>query len=212
MSLATTSPTRRTSDAGRRDRILEAAERVFVARGFHAATMQHVAEAAGMSAGNLYRTFPSKEAIVEGLCARDQQERAANFAKVAEVESVMAAFAAGLRKHVVSRPRAKATLMVEIWSEAARNPAIAAMSRAVDADILTQLERMIEIAKMRGEASPTVNAASVARYIFTYVSGLLQRVACDPEFDGDAEGERAFKLFKALCEGALAPAGTESLR
>ena len=29
--------------------------------------MQHVAEEAGMSAGNLYRYFPSKEAIVEGL-------------------------------------------------------------------------------------------------------------------------------------------------
>src|SRR5271157_6320081 len=89
---------RRTADE-RRERILEAAKQAFAAHGFHAATMQDVAQAAGMSAGNLYRTFPSKEAIVEGLCARDQQERAANFAKVAEVESVMAAFAAGLRKH-----------------------------------------------------------------------------------------------------------------
>ena len=115
-----------------------------------------------MSAGNLYRTFPSKEAIVEGLCARDQQERAATFAEVGQAESVMAAFAAGLREHVVSRPREKARLIVEIWAEAARNPAIAAMSRAVDADILTQLERMIEIAKQRGEASP-VGERSVGR-------------------------------------------------
>ena len=111
-----------------------------------------------MSAGNLYRTFPSKEAIVEGLCARDQQERAANFAKAGELESVMAAFAEGLREHVVSRPREKATLMVEIWAEAARNPAIAAMQHAVDADILTQLERMIEIAKQKGEASPSTDS------------------------------------------------------
>ena len=159
MSLTSLPAARPGGEAGRRERILEAAERVFAARGFHVATMQDVADGAGMSAGNLYRTFPSKEAIVEGLCARDQQERAANFAKVGQVESVMAAFAAGLREHVVSRPRAKARLMVEIWAEAARNPAIAAMSRAVDADILTQLERMIEIAKQRGEASPSVNSA-----------------------------------------------------
>jgi TetR/AcrR family transcriptional repressor of uid operon len=212
MSLTSLNTARRAADAERRERILEAAEGAFAAHGFHAATMQHVAEAAGMSAGNLYRTFPSKEAIVEGLCARDQQERAADFAKLAEAESVMAAFEAGLREHVVSRPRAKATLMVEIWAEAARNPAVAAMSRAVDAEILALLERMIEFAKQKGEAAPSVNAASVARYIFTYVGGVLQRRACDPDFDADAESERAFRLCKALCAGALAPAGTEQPR
>ena len=66
MSFNTLSTGRRTADE-RRERILEAAERAFAAHGFHAATMQHVAEAAGMSAGNLYRTFPSKEAIVDTL-------------------------------------------------------------------------------------------------------------------------------------------------
>jgi len=211
MSLNSFTTARRAADE-RRERILEAAERAFAAHGFHAATMQDVAEAAGMSAGNLYRTFPSKEAIVEGLCARDQQERAANFAKLEGVDSVMAAFAAGLRDHVVARPRAKATLMVEIWAEAARNPAVAAMSRAVDADILAQLERMIEVAKQRGEASPSVDSPSVARFIFTYVCGLLQRRACDPELDADSECERAFGLVKALCEGALSPVAAESSR
>ena len=67
---------RRPADAERRQRILEAAERAFVRHGFHATTMQHVADEAGMSAGNLYRYFPSKEAIVEGLCELDQAERA----------------------------------------------------------------------------------------------------------------------------------------
>ena len=148
--------------------------------------MQHVAEAAGMSAGNLYRTFPSKEAIVEGLCACDQQERAASFAKAAEAQSIFAAFAVGLRQHIALRPRQKATLIVEIWAEGARNPAIAAMSRAVDADILAQIERMIDIAKARGEAAAAVDSAAVARFIFTYVGGLLKRLACEPDFDAEA--------------------------
>ena len=99
--------------------------------------------------------------------------------------------------------------MVEIWSEAARNPPIAAMSRTVDTDILTELERMIEIAKQRGEASPSVNSASVARYIFTYVSGLLQRVACEPDFDVEAEERSVFGLFKALFDGKLRPGQNE---
>ena len=51
--------------------------------GFHAATMTQVADEAGMSAGNLYRYFPSKEAIVEGLCLNDQVQRSEAFASLA---------------------------------------------------------------------------------------------------------------------------------
>ena len=88
----------------------------------------------GMSAGNLYRTFPSKEAIVEGV-ARDQQERIASFAHLANSDSVFAAFAAVVRAHIELRSQHKETPIVAIWAEAQRNPAIAAMSRAVDTDI-----------------------------------------------------------------------------
>ena len=210
-SLTSLSAVRQALDAERRERILEAAERAFAAHGFHAATMQHVAEAAGMSAGNLYRTFPSKEAIVEGLCARDQQERAARFAKAAKVESVMAAFAVGLGEHITQQPRAKARLLVEIWSEAARNSVIAAMSRDVDAEIRKQIEAMIDIAKGRGEAHPSVDSAFVARFVFTYVGGLLKRFALEPEFDPEAEAAQAFSLIKSLCEGGLTPAAGESV-
>ena len=53
-----------------------------------------------MSADNLYRTFPSKEATVEGLCPRDQQERIASFVHLADSDSVFVAIAAGLRAHI----------------------------------------------------------------------------------------------------------------
>ncbi len=212
MSFTSAPAARKAADAERRERILEAAERAFAAHGFHAATMQHVAEAAGMSAGNLYRTFPSKEAIVEGLCARDQQERVADFAHLAEADSIFAGFGEGLRKHIALRSRRKATLIVEIWAEAARNPAIAAMTRSIDADVQGNIERLIAIAKERGEASPAVDGASVARFIFTYVGGLLKRLALEPDFDAEAEAARASELFKALCKGACAPVGTEGSR
>src|SRR5271157_3182159 len=205
MSPAAPFTVRRTADE-RRERILEAAERAFAA-----ATMQDVAEAAGMSAGNLYRTFPSKEAIVEGLCARDQQERIDNFAHLADSGSVFAAFGAALRDYIASRSRQKASLIVEIWAEAQRNPAVAAMSRAVDTGVLGQIEGMIEMAKAKGEAAPSVDAASAACFIFTYVGGILKRLALEPDFDAEAEADRALALFRSLCNGALAPPGTEAL-
>src|SRR5271157_6622289 len=100
MSLAPLTPTRKAADAERRQRILEAAERAFVRHGFHATTMQHVAEEIGMSAGNLYRYFPSKEAIVEGLCAVDQAGRARAFAELMADNNrdILAALCAALRR------------------------------------------------------------------------------------------------------------------
>ena len=90
--LAPDRTTRRATRMPRGVRILEAAERAFVRNGFHATTMQHVADEAGMSAGNLYRYFPSKEAIVEGLCELDQAERAQAFAKlIADNRQIMQA-------------------------------------------------------------------------------------------------------------------------
>ena len=212
MATAAPSQSRRNTDIDRRERILEAAERAFADHGFHATTMQYVAEAAGMSAGNLYRTFSSKEAIVEGLCARDQQERIDNFVSIAEAGSVFGAFEAGLKEHFATRTRNKARLLVEIWAEAARNPAIAAMSLAVDADIIGKIARVIRLAQARGEAAPEIDPEGVARFMFTYFGGLLKRQTLEPGFDSESEITRALALLKVLCSGALSTDGREFSR
>lgn len=54
----------------RRDEILAAAQRLFARMGFHQTSMQQICAAAGMSPGNLYRYFPSKEAIIAGIAER----------------------------------------------------------------------------------------------------------------------------------------------
>ena len=51
--------------ADRRAEILDAAERCFIRSGFHQASMQEICAEAKMSPGNLYRYFPSKEAITD---------------------------------------------------------------------------------------------------------------------------------------------------
>ena len=163
-----------------------------------------------MSAGNLYRTFPSKEAIVEGLCLCDQQERVATFMDLAGAKSMVAAFEASLYELLAAKTPEKARLLVEIWAEATRNPAIAAISRSVDADIVGRIAKVVEIAKERGEAAADIDSAAAARFIFTYVGGLLKRLAIEPDFDGDAEAARAFQLVKALCSGALSLNGPKA--
>ena len=60
-SLAVTRP------ADRRAEILEAAGRLFAERGFHVTSTRDICVAVGMSAGNLYHWFPSKQAIIAEL-------------------------------------------------------------------------------------------------------------------------------------------------
>ncbi|MFN7142546.1 MAG: TetR/AcrR family transcriptional regulator [Myxococcota bacterium] len=52
------------------DTILDAADAVFLERGYAAATTNHVAAAAGTSIGSLYRFFPDKEALLVALAKR----------------------------------------------------------------------------------------------------------------------------------------------
>jgi TetR/AcrR family transcriptional regulator, repressor for uid operon len=206
MSATSAAVGRRTADAERRERILEGAERAFVRHGFHATTMQHVADEIGMSAGNLYRYFPSKEAIVEGLCAVDQEARARAFTELmADKGDIMEAMCAALRRHVLDKPPEKARLIVEIWTEAGRNPRVAALSRQIDADVLHGVEKLMDAAKAAGVASPRLDSRFGARFFFTFVAGLFKRIAVEPDFDPEAEAPVAIGVLKALFKGALSP-------
>jgi AcrR family transcriptional regulator len=50
-----------------RTQILEAALRLFSARGYRGTSIRDIAEAAGVSTGNLYHQFPDKETIFQSL-------------------------------------------------------------------------------------------------------------------------------------------------
>jgi AcrR family transcriptional regulator len=53
-----------------RERIIVAAEELFRRIGYYKTTVGDIAHALGMSSANIYRFFPSKNAIVEALCGK----------------------------------------------------------------------------------------------------------------------------------------------
>jgi AcrR family transcriptional regulator len=57
----------RRSDDERRTHVIDAAERAFLEKGFHAATMDDIARQAGMSKKTLYQAFTTKAALFEAL-------------------------------------------------------------------------------------------------------------------------------------------------
>jgi AcrR family transcriptional regulator len=195
----------RQADHARRDHIAAAAERAFVRHGFHAATMQQVAEEAGMSAGNLYRYFPSKEALVEGICLLDQRERGAAFHALATSGDVLGTLESLLRDNLLNKPRHKALMFLEVAAEAGRNPRIAEMMRANDSEVIAGLTHLLETAKANGEASADLDSAFAASLMFTYVGGLFRRRALDERFNVEAEADMTMALLRALFAGAISP-------
>ena len=158
-----------------------------------------------MSAGNLYRYFPSKEAIVEGLCLADQVGRSESFAALASATDLRAAMRAALREHVLGCAPEKARMIVEIWAESSRNARVAAFTRELDRDVIEGLVGLIDLAKSRGAAAAHLDARFAARVMSTLVAGLFKRKALEPSFDVKAESAVTLGVFEALFAGALTP-------
>jgi len=74
--------TRIESRARTRERLLDAAEQVFAQRGYHAASVDEVAETAGYSKGAVYSNFASKEDLFLALFDRRQEQSAGAWAEV----------------------------------------------------------------------------------------------------------------------------------
>jgi AcrR family transcriptional regulator len=187
----------------RRSRILDAAERCFVRAGFHRTTMQDVAAEAGMSPGNLYRYFPSKDAIVIGLTERDRSNVAKDFAAFDEGADFMTAFMKLGRKHFEEEPRDKAIMCLEIWAESARNPSFATVCAEFEQFVVARLTEVLEKARERGEIAASGDLEAIARLISTLADGLFVRRAIAPGFDAAREVPNVIALIGALLSGAV---------
>jgi TetR/AcrR family transcriptional regulator, repressor for uid operon len=174
----------------RKSRIMDAAERCFVRNGFHKSTMQDVAAECGMSPGNLYRYFPSKDAIVAGLAERDRDQFNADFVKLVNAPDPAVTFVMLGRRHLVEEPRAKTIMMQEIWAEACRNPRMAEICAAMDQNVVGCMTEFVTLIRVRDGAAGIGTPREVAVLILALADGLFRRRATDPTF----EPEMAFSL------------------
>jgi AcrR family transcriptional regulator len=188
----------------RRTLILDAAERSFIRAGFHRTTMHDVAVEAGMSPGNLYRYFPSKDALVASLCERDRAGLASEFADMREgADDFMTAFRELGRRHFQDDASGKAKLCLELWAEATRNPAVAALQTEFDRGLTEQFVIAFETAKEMGAVHPSVDSRAVASIIGKLGDGLFVRRAVATDFDPEREVAEVFAVISALLNGAI---------
>jgi TetR/AcrR family transcriptional repressor of uid operon len=167
----------------RRRQILEAAMVCFASNGFHQTSTAQICAEAGMSSGNIFHYFASKEAIIEAIVAEERQEAAAYFAELDGVEDLFGAILGFL--DISLRFAADETyvrLVLEIAAEAIRNPTIGAMAAAVDADTRAGLAELVRRAIARGQVDAGLDPDRTATGIAALIDGIFSRLAIDPQF------------------------------
>jgi TetR/AcrR family transcriptional repressor of uid operon len=167
----------------RRDEILAAAQRCFARSGFHGASMQDICAEAGMSPGNLYRYFPSKEALVAGIAERDRAEVAQQFASADFSHGFFALLEGMARHHFAEKSNEQVLLCTEVMAEARRNPDIARISAAFDADGKKWLRDLLGTAAERGEIPADIDLDGAVTMLMIIADGVWWRRALDPAFD-----------------------------
>lgn len=167
----------------RRTEILDAAERCFARSGFHQASMQEICAEAGMSPGNLYRYFPSKEALIAGISERNRADAAASFAQVTQAPDFFEGLAGLARHHLVERSDAEVGLCAEIMSESRRNPEVTRLYQEIETEIKGRIADMLRLAVERGEIRADLDIDAAASVLMVLGDGMSWRRAVEKGFD-----------------------------
>jgi AcrR family transcriptional regulator len=187
--------------ARQRARILEAAERCFIERGFHAASMASIAATAGMSAGLIYRYFAGKNEIVRAIVQRHMEtdgcpatcrlQKPEDFCSEA-----LAMFERWKRRDT---PSMNAALLLELTAEAARDPEIAQIVRDKDQLIARDLTQIVQRLAREQGARLSPNAAYTRAVILQcVVEGLACRAVRDPQLSAQTLKPLLGKLIAAM--------------
>jgi AcrR family transcriptional regulator len=170
----------------RRAEILAAAQRCFVRAGFHGASMQDICAEAGMSPGNLYRYFPSKEALIAGIAERDRAEIAQQFARADLSRGLFPVLQCMAHHFLAERPREQVLLCTEVMAEARHHPDIARISASFDVDVRKWLGDLLRAAAERGDIPGDIDFDGVITMLMVIADGVWWRRALDPDFNAEA--------------------------
>lgn len=155
--------------------ILDSVKAIFATKGFDGASMQDLARAAGMSAGNFYRYFPSKSAIVTALVEREFAEARARFGEVLRSPEPQATFRALARDRMTGSEKLDASIWSEIEAAANRRPELAELLGQVERELSGNLIAVLSRIAGLSEAETERRYRAHARLIIVLVQSVSMR-------------------------------------
>ena len=169
--------------------VLTAARRVFLARGYHGASLEQIADEAGFTKGVVYSQFENKAHLLLALLERRIEERAAENARL--VESLVAgggcSVEQGLRalvEHVTRRERADAEwglLVIEFRVHAARDPDLNLRYAGLHERTLTGVAGVVVRIYEQAGDPPPLPPTDLARLLLAVSSGARLEHATNAE-------------------------------
>lgn len=181
----------------RAQEILERIRPVVSAKGFEGSSMQDLAQAAGMSAGNFYRYFPSKAALIEALIQRDLEDSERSFDRIRRSDEPRKV----MRELIMERASGADCETGQLWAEveaaAGRRPEIAALLQRLEAMVLANILEVL--ARLAGipQAEAERRFLGHARLIHLLVHGLWAETS---RAKGEAERKADCELAELVMQ------------
>jgi AcrR family transcriptional regulator len=180
----------------RRVHIIESAVVLFATKGFAATTTADICRAAGISTGNLFHYFPSKQAIFQGIWELDRDDWAETIGAAQAHPDPWAALMA-----IVDKLAADATepimagLLVEVIAQAHRDEEFAAGLAESDRRQIDGVAGIITRLRTAGLADPGLPDVEAARWVLTLTDGFLGRGYPEPDRDQGAAAVTVKRLI-----------------
>jgi AcrR family transcriptional regulator len=146
--------------------IAEAARAVFLRRGFHAASLDEIAEAAGYTKGAIYSNFESKDELFLGVLDAHFERRMRGYAVAALDEQTLDDAYRAVARLMFDEDRREpqwAPLLLEFWAHASRRVRLRAAVVERRERFLNAVASLIEELVTRHGAELTLPAKDVAR-------------------------------------------------
>ncbi len=162
--------------------LLAAARRVFLERGYHGASVDQFADAAGFSTGVVYSQFGGKADLFLALLEARISERAAGNAQAAEGLAGDEGMAR-LLAHAASVDGAEpewGLLVIEFRVHAARDPQLGRRYAAAHQHTLAGMERAVTGLYQRAGHPPPLPPADLARLLVAVGAGARLEQAAEP--------------------------------
>ncbi len=186
--------------------ILDSVKSVFAAKGFEGASMQDLARAAGMSAGNFYRYFPSKDAIIAAIVERELDRVADEFTVVMDSTAPTETLKDIVRRRLEEPDDCR--ILAEIEAASLRRPELARllaqMEEAVVSHLISIFARIYNLTAAQAEDRFRPHA----HMIVMIVQGLAKHGQCRSAAPGGGAEPRLDDLALTIVDlllGGLAP-------
>ncbi|MGH8192945.1 MAG: TetR/AcrR family transcriptional regulator [Woeseiaceae bacterium] len=174
-----------TRTQAQQERILVAAQKCFVAHGFHAASMASIAETAGMSPGLIYRYFENKSAIILAIIERHLDDARADIATLQSDTDLVPLFIDLFTQWQSGDAELMSpALSLEMTAEATRDPQIAKALAAADRVTGSDLNGWLKDAARSEGYEPADSDIRARAFVLRCVlGGLAIRAIREPDLD-----------------------------